>query len=340
MKLRQTPAAVAHGSDLNRAVALYGGDEGQWLDLSSAVSPFSWAEEYSLNLPLSALHHLPNGDTEIADALKSYYGRTGLVTAGSQPAIRQLPYCFEHSSVWVLKGTYGEHFSAWKNAGHYVEEKAADEIKKLLIQPEQSCADILVVTNPGNPGGENFSAAELCIWAQHQASSPRWLIVDEAFMDATPENSLLLQPYCENIVVLRSLGKFFGMAGIRCGVVFASEAAEKILHAQLGPWAVSGPALWLLPKMLSDKNWQYLQCQRLLNASQQLLESCKTFNIYAKTPLFVTLKVTGPHLHQNLAQQKIWSRYFPQQALLRLGLPANENDWLRLDSALQSFAAD
>ena len=66
-----------------------------------------------------------------------------------------------------------------------------------------------------------------------------WLVVDEAFMDSTPEQSISPDLPLKNLIVLRSVGKFFGLAGIRAGFVLAEEKVLQVMREHFGPWSIS-----------------------------------------------------------------------------------------------------
>ncbi|MDK2777782.1 MAG: threonine-phosphate decarboxylase CobD [Pseudomonadota bacterium] len=341
MKLAATaPALAAHGGNLQQAIDAYGGDASEWLDLSTGISPFSWYEENPLTLPVAAVHALPAADEQLAAAVRGYYGREALTVAGSQAAIRQLPLCFGHGLVWVLKGTYGEHRLSWQNAGHEVHEQSAATIRTALDN-DGPLPDMLVLVNPGNPGGERFTAAELLRWADRLHSRQGWLLVDETFADCDDRHSLLRQRPADNLLVLRSPGKFFGLAGLRIGFVFAAAPLRQRLAQICGPWAVSGPAQVIAARALADHDWQQQQRMRLQRAGERLQSLCRGLPLAGKTELFITLQSPqAADWQRQLAQQKIWTRLFAQQLRLRIGLPASEQGWLRLQQALISLTPD
>ncbi|WP_432559590.1 Rv2231c family pyridoxal phosphate-dependent protein CobC [Granulicoccus sp. GXG6511] len=101
-------------------------------------------------------------------------------------------------------------------------------------------ADLVVVGNPTNPTGVLHAADSL-----RQVIHPgRTLVVDEAFMDAVPdEPESLIGPDLTGVLVLRSLTKTWGLAGLRAGYVIGDPVLVARLRAQQPPWSVSTPAL-------------------------------------------------------------------------------------------------
>lgn len=330
MQLIGVAETVIHGADLQRAIKQFGGEPQQWLDLSSAVSPYCWWSEQGkeLSCPVSFIHELPGIQPDLNRAIRTYYGHEGLLVPGSQRAIAELPGCFSRGKVWILAGTYGEHASCWKKAGHSVYEKTAADIRQAfnaVANNNHELPDMLVLVNPGNPGGERFSAAELHGWAEQLKQRQAWLLCDEAFMDCTPDDSLLTQTLADNVLVLRSLGKFFGLAGLRIGVVFAAADVLQNLANRLGPWPVAGHSLWLTQQALSDESWIAQQRSRLKDNHALMAQWLNEFYLAGKSDLFFTLKFPNAERVQSfLAERYIWSRCFKQQQLIRLGLVGDD----------------
>lgn len=311
--------APQHGGNLQQAVAHYGIPRSDWLDLSTGISPWSWPVPL---LPEEVWQRLPEQDGELEQAAQAYYGAPALPIPGSQWAIQQLPGLFARTRVWLAQESYEEYRYWWQQRGHTLQTftttpAAAD------LRP----GDIVVVINPNNPTGRLHTTAELQQLAAQLQRINGWLIVDEAFMDTTPEDSLLpsVQPE-PNIIVLRSLGKFFGLAGIRAGFVFGNANIRTTLQQHLGPWAISHPAQRIATQALADTHWHTLQRQRLQQASerlQALLLGHFPAQALTATPLFVSVQPganRAAYWQNALARHGIWIRLFPQWNRLRLGV--------------------
>jgi len=174
-----------------------------------------------------------------------------LPVAGSQAAIQALPVLRRPCNVGVLTPAYAEHAHAWQRAGHRVSALAAEAIDAVISQ-----LDVLLIINPNNPTGAGFSVEQLLHWHQQLAERGGWLVVDEAFIDVTPEQSLALYSTRTGLIILRSLGKFFGLAGARLGFVCAQAELLAQLKNLLGPWTVNAPTRWLAKAALADTRWQ------------------------------------------------------------------------------------
>ena len=233
---------LEHGGKLLAAAARYGIEPASWLDLSTGINPAGWPVP---SIPPAVWQRLPEQEDGLVDAAAAYYGSAGVLpVAGSQAAIQALPRLRDACRVGVPHPAYAEHAHAWRAAGHAVVAwDAAMGVDAL---------DVLVLVHPNNPGGQIYARAELLDWHARLAVRGGWLLVDEAFIDATPEASLAGLCPRPGLIVLRSLGKFFGLAGARVGFVLAEPAVLGALEARLGPWAVSAPSRWVARAALAD----------------------------------------------------------------------------------------
>lgn len=322
-----------HGGAIRRAAARYGIPVGSWLDLSTGISPWPYPVP---PLPCEAWQRLPEEDDEGLLALaRDYYGGTALLpVAGTQAAIQALPRLRPRGRVGILHPSYCEHARAWRRAGHRVREAEARVLVNAL-----DTLDVLVLVHPNNPTGERWPAATLLEWHARLAERDGWLVVDEAFMDATPEVSLA--PHAAQhpgLIVLRSLGKFFGLAGARVGFVLACAPLLARLAEELGPWTVSGPARHAAQAALADRAWQAAARTRLREASARLAALLAAHGLapHGGTALFQwTRTPQAVALHEALARCGVLTRLFREPHSLRFGLPGSEPDWQRLDEALR-----
>lgn len=252
--------------------------------------------------------------------------------AGSQAAIQTLPLLRGKSKVGVLTPAYAEHAYSWKQAGHDVIELSTEEISAKLPQ-----LDVLIVINPNNPSGQRFNKQQLLDWHQQLSQHNGWLIVDEAFMDSTPENSLSSYPASNGLIILRSIGKFFGLAGIRCGFVISTDILLDLLNEKLGPWTISHPGRYIATQALLDISWQKQTQEQLKNQSTRLALLLTEYGLTpdGHTDLFHwIISSDAGQIHHALALQGILTRLFKKPASLRFGLPKNEQQWLYLTQGL------
>lgn len=309
---------LEHGGRLGWAAQRWNIPRADWLDLSTGIAPWPYPLP---SPPLEVWQRLPEDDDGLEAAARAYYRCEHLLALpGSQAAIQALPRLCRPGRVAMPMPLYAEHAAAWQAAGH-----------TLVAWGET--ADYAVVCNPNNPTGAWRSCAELRALAQRV----RLLVVDEAFIDATPDASMIGSGV-DNLVVLRSLGKFFGLAGVRVGFACAAPALLDRLREHLGPWAVSHPARWAARLALADHRWQDAQRQRLMAAAARLAGVLAPLGESTGTALFRhVITPHAPALYEALAQRGILVRLFDAPSALRFGLPAAEGQWQRLETTIRKL---
>lgn len=336
---------IKHGGNLLQMVKHYGGEIDQWIDLSTGVSPYTYPVP---ELPSTVWNQLPQEDDGLEVAAKNYYRspEAPLAVAGSQAAIMALPdtvktFLGGRTGVVALpKVGYKEHQYAWcKNrTGNEIDEWRVIWYDDRPSSEQIKQCDVVVVINPNNPTGYQCDVDYLLTLHFELASKNGILIVDEAFIDIHPHKSVLrVVNDLENLIVLRSIGKFFGLAGARVGFLFATERLKNNVAEQLGPWCVTGPSRWVVKQALADYEWQSNTSQKLEKASRRLnaLLSYYLSSNLQGTSLFTTVYIdNAPHLHDRLCQNQVLTRLCDEKNAVRFGLPANSFQWDKLESAL------
>ncbi len=328
---------MEHGGGLAEASRHYGIDVADWLDLSTGINPRSYPVG---TIPSDRFARLPESThfDELEAAARTAYGvcEKALVVAapGTQALIQLLPSMRLPGRVAIVGPTYSEHEAAWRTAGHSV-----TNIDELFADT----ADIVVLVNPNNPDGHLYDPERLLALATQLAGRDGLLVVDEAFVDADPEVSLAPHAGTPGLAILRSFGKFYGLAGLRLGFALTEPDLGKRLMKALGPWAVSGPALWVGTQALCDRSWA-ISMQRSLAGQCKALDSVLTAHglaVSGGTALFrLAVHKDAPRLHSALAEKGIWVRKFSYAPTwLRFGLPGSETALARLDTALSAAMA-
>ncbi|AZC32740.1 L-threonine 3-O-phosphate decarboxylase [Pseudomonas chlororaphis subsp. piscium] len=327
---------LEHGGRLRKAAEQYGIAEADWLDLSSGLAPWPWPIP---EIGMRAWARLPETDDGLEQAARDYYGAAHVLPVpGSQAAIQLLPRLRRAGKVGVLSPCYAEHAEAWRRSGYIVREVLEQEVDFFL-----DSLDVLVVVNPNNPTGLSLTPERLLDWHARLAQRGGWLVVDEAFMDNTPQLSLAAQADQVGLIVLRSFGKFFGLAGVRLGFVLAERKLLKLLAEQVGPWAVSGPTRVLGQVCLRDNEGHGRQRLRSEAASLRLAQLLERHGLKPQggCALFQWLITDRAELlHEFMARRGILLRLFTHNSSLRFGLPADEADWSRLEQAFVAYAKE
>ena len=310
-----------HGGNLDWARAQYGGTD--WIDLSTGINRVPYPVP---QLSAEAFTALP---TAVAMAGLLRAARRAcktdapiLAVAGAQAAIQMVPLLCAPGLARVLSPTYNEHAAALRACGWRVEEVATFA--------ELVGADLAVVVNPNNPDGQMKNRRELL----DMVAKVGRLIVDESFADPYPDGSLAGDAGIAGLIVMRSFGKFYGLAGVRLGFVIGAEADIARMRDLAGPWPVSGPAIEVGTLALSDSAWASATMQRLAAEAGMLDAICVKigWQPVGGTTLFRLYDTPDAALAQeNLARAQIWSRIFPySKRWIRLGLPGSAAEWARL----------
>lgn len=329
---------MMHGGDLSAAIAKYGGSREDWLDLSSGINHTTYP--FDRDGAFEAIGCLPS-HKDLYDCLvaaRSYYGVGDdvsiVASPGTQALIQAMPVLLASSQNCLILGpTFSEHQRAMARAG-------VDVAMVQQLPDEYFKGDCVLVVNPNNPDGRQIPPVDLVALAKKLDEQDGLLIVDEAFADLMPDLSIVsMLEDIPNCVVLRSFGKFFGLAGLRLGFLMGHETHIGRIRDMLGPWAVSTPALRIGTEALRDEGWQAKQRDLLAKQTKALDDVLfrRGLPVSGGTALFrLLITDEAKDLHERLAQEHIWTRIFDYRSdFLRLGIPLNEGDLERLDQALE-----
>ncbi|MDA0149610.1 threonine-phosphate decarboxylase [Vibrio sp. LaRot3] len=342
-----------HGGRLQQVAAQYNTQPSQWLDLSTGISPFSYQVG---DVPQHVWHRLPEEEDGLLQAAQAYYGYQDLLpVAGSQAAIQLLPRVIEHKlgrkgTVLLPERGYQEHRQAWQKSYWHIEQ-----YQTLPSQAQLQSCDAVLIINPNNPSTFLASPQQLDYVESHLPNHAV-LVIDEAFMDEQDQSSRLISisrmqhdevassALPHNVIVLRSIGKFFGLAGSRVGFVAAHQNWLEQLRSELGPWTICGASRWVVTQALKDSQWQQQARSKIKYASELQLERIQSVFagcIVSSAGLFIRLEHSkSPELYQALCQQSILVRLTDEQDALRFGLCADAEQLERLICALNTISIE
>jgi len=318
---------LEHGGNIDWALRHFGGRLDDWIDLSTGIN----RQPYPLpNLEPRHWNALPSNSDIVSlhAAARQAYGSEApiLALAGAQAAIQLLPRLSSPGRARIVMPSYNEYAATLRVAGWDVAEVA--DLEAL------AGAELAVVVNPNNPDGQRHDPTSLLTLLGRVGR----LVVDESFADATPELSLGAEAARPGLLLLRSFGKFYGLAGLRLGFALGSEADIAALAALAGPWPVSGAAIEIGRQALLDRDWATATAARLVRGSVRLddIVRAQGWALVGGTPLFRLYETGDAKAAQaRLAAAHIWSRIFTDRpGWLRLGLPGDETEWSRLAAAL------
>lgn len=349
--------APLHGGDLLSASSDYQIPVSDWLDMSTGINPDGFPIPA---VPSHCYQQLPQITPAFVKAVRQAYRCEHFsVAAGSQRFIELLPRLRAPCRVAVPDVGYQEHAYHWQRAGHTL--VFYDGFQPQTLQPliTSGAVDVVLVINPCNPTAALVEPERLLQWHQQLAAEGKWLVVDEAFMDLTPQQSVASASHLPGLLVLRSLGKFYGLAGIRIGFLLAEKGMTTTITEALGCWPVTGPSQYIAEQALCAGNWQQLARQQLISNSRWLLRQLQQalgehIQWQANSGFFVSVQLSASlaqQLYQHLARAavlvRLWplddvlyaERYAEPQSLLRFGLISATNHAGRekFQTALSAF---
>jgi cobalamin biosynthetic protein CobC len=328
-----------HGGRLGAARAAYSQAPQPWIDLSTGINPKSYPAPRARGVTLNRLPdtgELGRLEAVAAAAFGVSDPRRVVATGGTEPALRLLPYILGQRGAVVAGPTYGSHLDGWERAG--VPSRVVPD-----SQLEDAIADqaALVVVNPNNPDGRIISRERLR--HLHDAAGARGgvLVVDEAFAEVTPESSvadIAGGNEGQHLVVLRSFGKFYGLAGLRLGFVVGAPELLARIRSVIGDWPVSVDALAAGLAAYADREWAERTRVQLARSARRLddLLGRYGFQVVGGTSLYRLVRADdAPVRFERLAAAGILTRPFQHdRSLLRFGLPSTADAWRRLTDVL------
>lgn len=310
-----------HGGGLDAAIAKYGGARCDWLDLSTGINPIPYPLP---EIPDHFWYTLPDSgaQADLLNAARNFWNVPQsadiIATSGVSQLIALLPTLLPAGRVEIIGPTYNEHAAAFRANGWDVGEAGS----------------VRVVVHPNNPDGRTHDITISDV--QKSALT----IIDESFCDIIPSQTLIALAKQPNVIILKGLGKFWGLAGMRLGFAIASPNLIQRIIDVVGPWAISGPAQYIGRAALMDTTWVTDTRERLAIDARRLdtLMSQHAAKPLGGTDLFRLYYVNNASNYQRkLAEKMVWSRCFPySKTWLRLGLPGTHEHWNQLIDALET----
>ena len=308
-----------HGGDLDKAINKYGGKKEQWIDLSTGINPNSYPHS---DINIKEFRNLPSKTDilKLNEIAKISFQTNASVSSlmGAQAAINILPVLFPIGNITILEPTYNEYNKVFSDfSRNIITVRTLHELKN---------SQIAILCNPNNPDGRLYSNEDLI----ELSKNVQVLIVDESFIDQYPENSLStkINNQTNNIIILRSFGKFFGLAGLRLGFTITGKKLDKKIKDLIGPWPISSITSIIASKALCDNVWKE-NTIKYLQENSRLIDSLTSklkWEIVGGTNLFRLYKTPNASIAQDkLAKLKVWTRRFSYSPYwIRLGIPSKK----------------
>lgn len=346
---------INHGGAVDRAASRYGIPASDWLDLSTGINPVAYPVP-----DIDSVHWQRLPLTSELDGLKAaathYYNLPAtdhlVCTPGTQALIQMIPFWLKDrmetkAQVHVMGPTYGEHERCWQRAGYncQIHQTEPDEriAKTVDILSTVGSGTVIILVNPNNPDGAMFAPADIVELGKLADARNCWLVIDEAFMDCQPDQSVCPRiDQLKTTIVLRSFGKFFGLAGVRLGCAVMDRHLAADLESRIGPWAIPGPTIVVGTQAFLDTEWQQQSRTRLSTDAARLddlITSNSKLALSGGTDLFRYYDGNAcVALADHLGKRGILIRLFDHDAnKVRFGLPGTDTDWKRLEDAMADW---
>ncbi|APB34846.1 L-threonine-O-3-phosphate decarboxylase [Gloeomargarita lithophora Alchichica-D10] len=291
-----------HGGDRLWAGRIAGCDPEAILDFSANLNPLgapAWVKDFlGQNLHLTADYPDPNY-RELRRGIGAFHHLEPAWVWPGNGAAHLLTWLgrdlASQGVVTLVTPAFGDHWRALR---------AFDaDVKTWVLPWEQNEIHLpkvgqgLLLSNPHNPTGYLFTKTQL------QALLDTWnlVVIDESFMDfLSPERSqslISLLPQYDNLVILRSLTKFYGLAGLRLGYVLAHPDRIQQYQQWDAPWSVNGLAAALGGQLLQDREFQERTWEWLALHYTQLFQGLALIpglEPYPSAANFILVKTTLP----------------------------------------------
>ncbi len=338
-----TNLPIEHGGNLGDII--HNDDMQKWIDLSSAVNPQFYKLTTSTHASaLKAYKNLPyqKDSMTLYQAARNYYLAHNTnydicVANGTQQFIQLLPLLFSpQQNIGIIEPCYGEYAQSILRAGHNL------MCYKFPLDRLPSDCNHLIICNPVNPTSHYYSVEQIIQWAKILHQRQGYVIIDEAYMDTKPNMSILAHTFLPNVIVLRSIGKFFGLPGLRLGFLLGNAEIVEKINTLLGPWVVGSNALYIGEQLLSDTQWHTKTINWLQKQSHKQYQMLR--HIFEEYPLygcdfFQTLHHDKAHdLHTYLKSHRIYTRIFDKYPfLMRFGLCRTQKQYAYLKKILTQW---
>lgn len=241
-----------HGGNVAEISRRYGIAEDKIIDFSANINPLGYptfAKVTAIREFDSILNYPDIASFDLVSALSEYHGIDGdhiLAGNGSTEFIYWLPMVFRPGKALIVAPAFSEYERGLRVINSQVSYCYTEEKTGFTVDTSALCSrlregfDILYFCNPANPTGVLTSKDELCKVIACAMKSGTIAVVDEAFIDFVEEESIKKEIFrFSNLIVLRSMTKFFGIPGLRVGYLMASTQCISKIREVKPPWMVN-----------------------------------------------------------------------------------------------------
>jgi len=319
---------VPHGGGIWSAARSLGLEPGELMDFSASVTPLGLSpltgERIRESLDMLANYPDPSAH-ELIEKLSAFHGVETVNIAlgnGSIELLYLLPEVLQPKRALIVEPAFGEYARSLELAGCRVESFQLDEAGAFRVDIDALTArlddgdgfDILYMANPANPTGVLTSKSDMERIAEAAEAAGTYFLLDEAFCDFTEDASIKrLAAKSGHLAVTRSMTKFFGLAGLRLGMLIASEGIISAIDERKVPWSINSMAISAGCASLEDslhtkriRQW-FVEEREFMRGELASIDGITLFETSAnffmlKLGPFVT---AGPMLRERLLKDRI-----------------------------------
>ncbi len=296
-----------HGGDIRGAALGAGIDPEGIIDFSASVSPLGPSPKAikAINEALKGLSNYPEPvASEFIKTIAKYHSLPEGVFAagnGSVEFIYLLPRLFAPGKALIVEPAFSEYRRAIEASGMEPVSFMTDEdfysinTERLLGEIKSGSYAVLFIANPSNPSGVLTLSPELVRIVEACEETGTFMVLDEAFCDFNEEASLKAGVWAyKKLVILRSMTKFFSLAGLRLGYIMAHPETAGSIRGNLPPWSVNSLAAGAGTASLNDeehiklvREWYSFEKTPFFNA----LSSVKGLSVLPSAANFFTVRI-------------------------------------------------
>lgn len=318
-----------HGGRLDEARKRFVAAPEPWIDLSTGINPHAWPGADALSIDW---RHLPEerGLRDLEAAAARHFGVDPVHVAalpGTEIGLRLLGR--------LLPGPAGYGWPGYRTHADMFPDGKPLPVEEDAPPP----GGVHLLASPNNPDGAVQGEAAMLARLDRLEVGGGWLVIDEAFADPDPALSLARHVADDRrLLLFRSFGKFFGLAGLRLGFIIGPVPLLGRIRAVLGSWPVSAAAIAIGTAAYRDHGWIDAMRARLRTESAALDGVLARHGLATRgqCPLFRLLEIDDAEgLFERLATHAILTRPFDYNPhWLRIGLPESDEARARLDRVL------
>ncbi|MGT2933974.1 threonine-phosphate decarboxylase CobD [Streptococcus catagoni] len=321
---------IEHGGNVQQLAKQLGINVQDCLDFSANINPYGLSPKLKKHLidHLESLTQYPDIHYQKArNYLADYHGYSRdnvLLSNGAVEIFYQLADQLKPERLLTLSPTFMEYQKAFKQVGARISHLHLEaphyqwDFQSLLSQLEDlQEGDVVLICNPNNPTGSLVNNKVLRKVANYLKEKAIFLILDEAFMDFIEDDEVYsfisyLADF-PNVIVVRSLTKFYAIPGLRLGyAVTCHKTCLQDIAQKRAPWTINALSESAIPLLLSDEHY-IAQTRQWLRKEQYFLYKAFTaisqISAVKPTANYLFFECQAPiDLRQALWQKKIFIR--------------------------------